>query len=214
MRACDAFVFLDDVQMPSGRSYVSRCQVRTRVGPMWLSAPVHHGQRDLINQVRFAEAGWQRKHLQTLRSHYGRAPFFAEVFALVEPLYADAGELLAPFNERLVRAVAGYLGLPCHFVRSSELDVPVEAQGDDRLLAICRALGAATYVSGKGGQNYQDPDKFADAGIALHVRVYQPVAYPQGQGAAFLPGLSILDALCHLGRDAARLLDYEPLDPA
>ncbi len=217
MRACDVFVFLDDVQMPRGRSYVSRCQVLGQSGPMWLSVPVHHGQNDLIRDVRFAETGWSRKHLMSLRSLYGRAPCYAEVLAFLEPIYlalgpasAEAGAaqeagLLSPFNMRLIRAVVGYLGLPCGFVRSSELAVSSEAHGDDRLVEICRALSATTYVSGKGGQNYQDPEKFVRAGMALEVRVHKPIPYPQGPGD-FLPGLSILDALFRLGRDTARLL--------
>lgn len=207
MRACDVFVFLDDVQMPSGRSYVSRCRVRTAQGPLWLTVPTHHAPEEPIRDVRFADPRWPRKHLGTLQTHYGRATHAREVLDLLAPLYADPGEHLGAFNMRLVRAVAGYLGLPCRFDVSSSLSLPEQAQGDDRLLGIAAALRATTYVSGQGGQNYQDPEKFARRGIALEVRAYQPVPYPQIHGA-FEPGLSVLDALCHLGRETLALLAY------
>lgn len=106
---------------------------------------------------------------------------------------------------RLIRVIADYLGLTCSFRRSSVLGPA--GTGDDRLLALVRLAGADTYVSEKGGQKYQDPEKVAREGVLLEVREYRPIAYAQG-GGPFLPGLSILDALFHRGREAVQLLDY------
>jgi hypothetical protein len=205
MRACDVFVFLDDVAMPSRGNYVTRVLIDGPGEPKWLSVPVHYEPGDRIIDVHLADAKWSRKHLGTLRTVYGRSRYFKEVFALLEPLYAEPGTSLAECNMRMVRAIAGYLQLSCRFEKSSDLQP--EGQSDDRLISLARLVGADTYVSGKGGQNYEDPAKFSAAGIRLETNIYTPIPYDQG-GESFVPGLSVLDALFHLGRDAIQVMKY------
>jgi hypothetical protein len=129
---------------------------------------------------------------------------------MLDQAYARPGEKLADFNVRLVRLIAGYLGVKCRFELSSALEP--EGCSDDRLISIVRKVRGDVYISGKGGQNYQDPAKFAEAGIELRVHTYCPVPYRQAQGE-FVAGLSILDALFNLGPEAASLLVYEGAQP-
>jgi hypothetical protein len=204
MRECDIFIFLDDAQMTS-QSYVYRCAVRRDQDMQWLSIPTNSQPRAPIHEVRFHGEQWARKHIGTLRAIYGRCPFFKEVFAILEPLYQNPGTTLGKFNMHVNQSIAAYLGLSCRFEVSSSLQP--EGLGDDRLISLARRVGADTYISGKGGQNYQSPAKFAAAGIVLEAHEYRPMPYIQHHGA-FVPGLSILDALFHLGREAIHLLDY------
>ncbi|MFO0573920.1 MAG: WbqC family protein [Polyangia bacterium] len=214
LRAADVLVLLDDAQMPRGRSYVSRAQVLGPDGPMWLTVPTHHAADERILDVRIADAGFGRRHLATLRARYGRAPHFAEIFGLLEPIYAAVaaeppGERrLVTLNLRLLTALAAYLELDRPLVRASALGVPRQQgeRGDDRLIALVRAVGGRVYLSGPGGERYQDPAKFAAADLTLELRRYQPVPYDQGR--PFVPGLSLLDPLFRLGRGAASLLRY------
>ncbi len=209
IRSCDVFVFLDDAEISTGQSYVYRSQVRGPKGAEWLSVPTHRSLHQSIRDVTFADVKWARKHLHKLEALYRKAPHFGDVFALLEPIFLSPGELLADFNIRLIRSLAVFLGLERRFERSGNLKV--EGTRDDRHIALAAAVGADTYLSGKGGQGYQDPSRFAEAGIRLEVREYRPVAYPQIHGE-FLPGLSIVDALFNCGRGAADLL--APPDPA
>ena len=137
LKAADVLVLLDDAQMPRGRSYVSRAQVLGPDGPMWLTVPTHHAAHERILDVRLADAGFGRRHLATLRARYGRSPFFAELFPLLEPLYDSAGPWLAEFNERLLHALLGYLGLQRPVVRASTLGCA--GRGDERLVALVQA---------------------------------------------------------------------------
>jgi hypothetical protein len=68
-------------------------------------------------------------------------------------------------------------------------------------------LGAVTYISGKGGDNYQDHFKFKMAGINLEVKTYKPIPYDQ-KTDLFMPGLSIMDALFNLGKSTINLMNY------
>jgi hypothetical protein len=209
--ASDVFVFLDDVQMPQGRSYVYRAAIPSGDGKSgWLSAPTSAPSGSAINEVRFADAAWAAKHLDRLRSIYRSAPQYRAVMDVLEPVYRSPRDLLAEFNIELIRAIAAYLDLSPRWERSSELRP--EGVADDRLISITRLVDGDTYVSGSGGQNYQSADKFRAAGLALEVHEYRPVPYRQFDDD-FTPGLTVLDALFHVGRDTRRLLEYPVVAP-
>jgi hypothetical protein len=124
---------------------------------------------------------------------------------LIRPLYEDPGESLAEFNGRAIQVIARYLGWEGTFALAT--DSPADLAADQRLAQLVRAVGGAVYVSGAGGQKYQSGDVFSAVGVELEVRTYVPVPYERS-GWPFVPGLSILDALFHLGRDARSVLTY------
>jgi len=206
MASADVFVFLDDAQLPQGRSYVYRTKIHSPGGGTWLSAPIRREERQLIKDVQFAEPDWRRRHLATLHHTYRKAPFFEPVIRLAEAIYGFDTDNLARFNMNAVSEVARYLGLSCRFELSSAF--ALTSTSDDRLIDLVKAVGGDAYISGAGGQNYQNPEKFEAAGIALCVREYKPRPYAQFQGD-FLSGLSVLDALFNLGPDAVQQLTYE-----
>ena len=85
-------------------------------------------------------------------------------------------------------------------VPASELAV-TETDPTRRLVALCRAVGGTTYLSGPDGARYLDTARFAEAGIALLQQRYDHPVYPQLHGG-FVPLLSGLDLLLAQG-DAA-----------
>src|SRR4051812_14463832 len=99
VRLADVFVHYDDVQLPRGRSFMTRVQVKPRSGVRWLTAPIDHSRSGkLINEVMFAGEGWRAKHLETLRHAYTRAPHFGTMFEIAETIYGAANERLSEFN--------------------------------------------------------------------------------------------------------------------
>jgi hypothetical protein len=196
----DVFVLLDDVQF-SKNSYSNRVRVLQDGTPRWLTLPVTAHLGDRIDQVRPADPQWPTRHRDRLFQYYRRAPAFAEMWPRLEAMYADlsTGDLAA-INRTLVETVAGWLGLACRFVASSAFDT-AGAAGDDRLIRLVRAIDpTATYLSGRGGANYQDETKFSAAGIGFACTDFIHPVYPQ-QCAPFVPGLSVVDALFHAGCD-------------
>jgi WbqC-like protein len=196
MFASDAFVFLDDAQLPQGRSYVSRVKIASgHDAGQWLTVPVQKGAKP-IREVEFADEPWAEKHRRTLQNVYGKAEHFAAAMELVDPLYEPPGTSLAEFNMRLIASVAEYLGWEGEFHRAS--DHPADLAADERI---------AQLVSGAGGENYQSEAVYVDRGVELEVRVYEPVRYERS-GWDWVGGLSVLDALFHLGRGARDALEY------
>ena len=211
----DKFVFLDTVVYSHG-SFVNRNSIKTPNGPAWLTIPVLKSGRSgqLISDVEPNNIyEWKVRHLATLRSNYGRAPFFKDIFALLEPCYRvvnDKGKYLADFNIRVICAIATYLGISAQFIRSSELNV--SGHKTDLLIDICRTIGASTYLAGTGGKCYQEDAKFEEAGLTPMYSPFSQSRYPQLFGE-FVGNLSIVDVLMNCGYlGTRRLLGIEPCE--
>jgi hypothetical protein len=197
----DVFVFLDDVQFSKG-SYTNRVKISAEGQPRWLTVPVSFAFGDPINGVRFGDESWTAAHLSRLHSAYRGAPAFDAVWPAIAAIYEKlSGDNLASVNIDMITKLAESLGLATRFLRSSDIEVS-DARADDRLVAIVAALApGGTYLSGKGGAGYQDPEKYAQAGIELRYAEYAALPYPQQGSAEFVPGLSVLDAVFNLGWD-------------
>jgi hypothetical protein len=208
----DKFVFLDIVAYSCG-SFVNRNSIKTPNGPAWLTIPVLKSGRfgQLIGEVESSNIQpWAGRHLATLRSNYGRAPYFKETLALLEPHYCaatDKRKSLPDFNIEVICSIANHLGINTQFIRASDLNV--SGHKTELLLDICRVVGATAYLAGTGGKCYQEDEKFEHAGITPLFSPFSQQSYPQLFGE-FVGNLSIVDVLMNCGYlGTRRLLSIE-----
>jgi hypothetical protein len=205
MARADTFVFLDDAQFSKG-SYTNRVQIAGHGAPRWLTIPVHHAFGAAINAIAPARENWASAHLDSLMTAYRDAACFRGVWPDVQALYRDlpSGSLAAG-NTVLITRLAKSLGIVTRTLAASDFDIG-SATGDDRLIAICHEFGSnVSYLSGRGGANYQDEAKFAVANIPLQYANFAERGYQQG-GDSFVAGLSVLDAVFHIGWEGAAAL--------
>lgn len=206
--SCDVFIFLDDVQLPRGKSFVSRVEIKTANGPAWLTAPVK-GKGELlpIKDVALAnEREWKSKHLKTFKACYAKAPYFKEVFLLLSRAYEMEDNSLANFNINLIKALAGYLAAPARLVRASEL--AVDSAGPlDHLIRMVKVSGGTNYLTGKGSgtQRHLDQDAFRREGIEVVYQSFVCPVYPQ-LWKDFIPNLSVVDLLFNCGPEAREII--------
>lgn len=199
----DIYVLLDNVQFAKN-SEQNRNRIKTAQGARWLTVPVSRSHDTPIREVRIAGRHWQRKHCESIAESYVRAPHYEavapELFALVE----EASESLLELNLAVDRLFFRWAGFAGRIVLASELDVP--GTGSERVLNLCRALGATRYLSGISGADYLEVPTFEAAGIEVLFQQYQHQSYPQlYPKLGFLPRLSALDLFMNLGPgEAAR----------
>ncbi len=207
IRQADAFVFYDDVQYDK-HGWRNRNRFKTSGGTKWLTIPVN-AKGNVSDAVELRDArvawtqDWVKKHLETIRQSYAKAPFFAEWFPRVRELFVDKPERLVDITIPSTIAIARWLGLEPRFVRSSELGIAGTKTG--RLVEIVRHLGGTRYLSGPSAKDYLEEDLFAKAGITLEYATY---AYPEYEQLhpPFDPAVSILDLLFMMGPRARELL--------
>ncbi len=201
IHAVDIFVFLEDVQY-TVRDWRNRNRIKTPDGgTCWLSVPVLGGRNQLISEVKIDYSrDWRRKHLETLRHRYCKAPYFDRYFPGIKEIYHRGCEFLSPFDMALTRLISAWLGIGTDFVSSSEL----KAQGseDDRLISLVLAVGGDHYLSGPAAKSYIRPEKFKAAGIGLEY--HDPSGYPEYEQVAppFEHKISVLDLLFMTGPKA------------
>jgi hypothetical protein len=205
MSRCDTFVVLDDVQFSKG-SFQNRNRIKTANGVSWLTVPVLTRGRGtqctdevLINVV----TDWRRKHWNTICQNYGRTPYFSLFADAFSEIYSCEWTKLVDLNEALIRQIFDYLDIYPTIVKSSNLETV--GHGAERLISICKTLGVDTYLSGFGGQSYQDQQLFDAAGIKLEVYGFRHPVYPQLWGD-FIENLSVIDLLFNCGERSREII--------
>ena len=205
----DRFVFLDQVQYKE-REFQNRNKIRTKDGWMWLTVPVasrHGGRQKICDVLIDNSAGWQRQHLESLRSWYGRAPFLNEHLPFFEDAYKRQWEQLTDLSTHIIKYLLEKFSISTPLAFEAELDI--RSAKTDRIIEICQKMKADTYLSGAGGRDYLEEEKFGRAGIKLVYQEYRHPAYRQqfmsGEGD-FLPFMSAIDLLFNEGPGARDIL--------
>ena len=205
----DVFIILDDVQYQKGGRGTLENRVKL-AGPrqeMLVSVPIKRdfsGTRE-IRQLEIDDSQpWREKLRQTLRHSYGKTPYFQLVSALLEPALALATPYLCEMNLALIRALMEALELqPSRLRLSSQL--PSQGASNERLISLIQAVGGDAYLCGASSlATYIRPDLFEAAGIRLQAQDFRHPVYPRK--GEFFAGVSIVDALFHIGPEATREL--------
>jgi hypothetical protein len=208
---CDVYIIYDSVGFSKGHWHNRNQIKRDRLDP-WLTIPVKSAgkYRQSIEDVVVAKP-WAERHWTILREAYAKTEFFDVESPTIRQLFESlaAEPLLTRINEVMLRWLARRLGLTTKIVR--DRDFSFSGDRNDRLVDLCNAVGATTYLSGPSARDYLDVTPFARAGIAVEWMTYGPYpTYPQPHGA-FAHDVSILDALFCLGPDAANFI--KPMVP-
>jgi len=202
--AADLLVFLDTVQYEK-HGWQNRNRIKTAQGPRWLTVPVHARLGTAIRDVTIDTAQpWRARHLRAVEEAYAAAPYLGRHREALGALYAPAWERLAPLAVASARLLADACGIRTPTRLASELGAAA-TDPTDRLVELCRAVGADTYLAGRDGAAYLDLERFRAAGIAVLAQAYAHPVYAQAHGE-FVPFLSALDLLLTHGDDALSIL--------
>jgi hypothetical protein len=208
IKAClsDVLIILDEVQFPQGTTWISRNRFKNDQGALWLTIPVWKKGLGLqnLNQVRICYEGrWPRKHLESLKSAYGNAPYLPDHLGFLEEIFSERYEKLIDLNLAIIDYLMNCLKMETKLVLLSELDL--KARGPHLLPEICKAMGASIFLAQSQAKQYLEADLFRQNGIELRSFRYVPPIYPQLWGD-FLPNLSTFDLVCNCGPKARDIL--------
>lgn len=208
----DIHVFLDDAEY-SNAILLGRNKIKTPQGALWLTVPVHHKNTAKIYEIKItANVNWRKKHWQTIKVNYARAPFFSQYQDIFASIYNKEWNNLADLNIYMNKMISELLGIRVRFIKSSELNAG--GKRSEKLVNICKELGADVYLSGKGavsvehnytGKPYLDIDMFKKNDIKVEI---QEFSYPQHKQlwGEFIPNLSIIDILFNHGDESKKFI--------
>ena len=204
MLKADVFCYLDNVQYKKNE-WQNRNRIKTAQGWQWLTVPVTYRFPQGIGEVAVDNAqNWAHKHLQALHTNYRRAPHFERYVSVFEEIFGSRWESIVELNLSAIKRLREMLGIGDKpDVRASTLDCSQEPT--DRLIDICRALGADTYLAGPGGAAYMDVARFEQRGVRVLTQSFEHPVYPQlFQG--FQSHLSVVDLIFNCGPLSAEVI--------
>jgi len=201
--AVDRFIVYDEIKYTK-KGWINRNRILLNGRDALFSLPLKHASDALDICDRELAADFDPVDLlNKISGAYRRAPYFVEAFPLVEEVVRWRDPNLFRFLHHSIIATCRHLGIATRITVSSEIPVDPSLNRQDRVLAICGAVGASEYINPIGGVELYSKDEFRRRGIALEFLRSMPLEYPQF-GGVFVPSLSIIDALMFNSLDAIR----------
>ncbi len=204
MRRADVFCYLNDVQYKKNE-WQNRNRIKTAQNWQWITVPVRYRFPEKINEVQINNTThWSKKHFQALITNYSRAPYFKAYISIFEDIFSKEWELISELNVYLIERLRSVLDIQeKRTVISSDLNLRNDPT--DRLIDICKALGADTYLAGQGGADYMDLERFKKNGLKLIIQEFNHPIYPQ-LFKDFQPHLSVVDLLFNCGLESMNII--------
>jgi hypothetical protein len=200
----DVFVIQDDIKFVN--KVTNRNKIISSSGHTWINVPIKKGHQSLpIMDVKINnEIPWKKINFKKVCAGYNKAKFFHLYKDFFENLYKKEWNNIFDLNFETIKQVLIWLNIKTKIVIESELDV--SGQSTERLVKVCKKLGADTYISGIGGKKYLDEKLFEKNKIILKYQNYNPIKYTQHMSKSFIPNLSIIDLLANAGSESGKLL--------
>ena len=192
--AADLFIVYDNIKYTK-KGWINRNRMLQNGKEEVFSLPLKSGSDYLEVRERELAADFNRdKLLNRIMSAYRRAPYFAQTFPLVEQIVRFKDDNLFRFLHHSIIKTCEHLGITTEIRVSSGIDIDHELKNQDKILALCEAVSANTYVNAIGGMELYLKDDFRKNGIDLKFIKSLPLEYPQLDNE-FVPWLSIIDVM-------------------
>lgn len=190
--AVDMFVIYDDVNFIK-KGYINRNNILVNKKPYCFTLELlGASQNKLINEI---EIGINRgKILKTIEMAYKKAPFFKNVFPIIEEILNQEEKNLAKFIGYSLIKISKFLGIDKKFIYSSGIEKNYTLKGQDKIIDICKRLNTKIYINPIGGQELYSKEIFKANNIDLFFLKPIIVEYKQFDNE-FIPYLSIIDVM-------------------
>jgi hypothetical protein len=150
------------------------------------------GSYKLINEIEILDDFV--KFVKMVQNNYAKAPYFKDVIELIRNIVTFDKSSLSLFIINSIETILKYLNVETKLIVSSSLDKNSTLKGQDKVLDICKLLGASYYYNAIGGYELYNKETFMKEGIKLYFLKSKLVPYKQFKND-FIPGLSIIDVM-------------------
>jgi hypothetical protein len=183
MKAVDVFIYYDDVTYIK-QGWINRNNIIVNGEPFRFTLELQGASS--FKKINEIEIGKNREKLyKTFFQAYSKAPYFKDVCVLLQDMFYSKEENLFRYILETHQRIFNHLGIEINYLVSSEIDKDVSLKAQDKVLDICKRLGATKYINAIGGQHLYSREDFANKGVDLFF--IQP--------SADLPKTSIIDVL-------------------
>lgn len=190
----DLFILYDNIKHTK-KGWINRNRFLLNGKDAVFSLPLKGAADHLdIRQRELADDFNRDKLLNQFRGAYEQAPYFSQTFPVIEQIVREEESNLFRFLHQSIVRVCSKLGILTKIRISSDVAIDHKLKGQDRVLALCKAVDTDVYLNAIGGMDLYSKQDFQARGIELKFIRPRPFMYAQ-LGNEFVPWLSIVDAL-------------------
>ena len=199
----DVFVVYDNIKYTK-KGWINRNRFLSNGADAMFSLPLKKDSDSLDVVERELAADFNPgKLFNQLLGAYARAPYLKTVAPLLERILRFDDRNLFRYLHPSIVCLCRHLGLETKIIVSSQVPIDHGLKAQEKVLAMCQALGAQSYINPIGGVELYSKEAFKNLGVDLHFIKSRPFHYTQF-GAEFVPWLSILDVLMFNSLDDVR----------
>lgn len=213
MNAVDEFVVYDNIEYTK-KGWINRNRILVNNQDAYITLNLKKDSDYLHVADRFLADAWlveRKKMLNRITESYRKAPYYKEVYPLIESCILFEETNLFKFIFNSLQQIKNYLEIPAKFVVASTISINHELKSQDKVIAICKARNADTYINPIGGIELYSKDDFKKEGINLQFLKPSEFVYKQ-LSDNFIPWLSIIDVMMFNSKDDVKkklLLSYD-----
>src|SRR5579862_1170942 len=192
--SADIFVVYDNIKYTK-KGWINRNRILQHDHPVPLSLPLKKASDFLDVRDRELSSDYSGMSLlNQVTGAYRKAPFYGQTLPLIERIVDYPDRNLFQFLDHSIRLTCDHLGIATAVRPSSEIAIDHGLTGEAKVLALCAAVEATTYINAIGGVDLYSREEFKRRGIELKFIKSIPFTYPQF-GSEHVPWLSIVDVL-------------------
>jgi len=203
INAVDKFIVYDNIQFTK-KGWINRNRILANGKDSYVTLPIKKDSDYLDVVNRELADTWPKdrvKMLNRISGAYRKAPQFGSVFPLIEEVLLHEETNLFSFILNSLRKVTEFLGIETPLIVSSSLPVDHSLKAEDKVLALCHAVGASEYINPIGGVDLYSKERFQEKGIELQFLKSKFPSYSQFS-VEFVPWLSIMDVMMFVSRES------------
>lgn len=202
IHAVDEFVVYDNIQF-SKKGWFHRNRMLQNGRDEYFSLTLKKDSDFLDVCDRQLSDNWpadREKILRKITENYRKAPYFKEVYPLIEKIFYFSDSRLFNFIFFSLKTVCDFLEITTPLTVSSTLEIDHALKSQDKVIALVKKTGGDGYLNPIGGFELYDPADFRAEGLTLQFHRARPFSYPQ-LGNEFVPWLSVLDLMMFNSRE-------------
>jgi hypothetical protein len=188
------FVIYDNIKYTK-KGWINRNRMLQNGSDKIFSIPVakSSNQFDIIDKEISADFNKQ-KLLSQLKGCYSKAPYFKDIWPTIEGIILFQNSNLFQYIENSILSLCKHLEIDSEIIASSSIPANHNLSSQDRVLSICKAMNATTYINPVGGMELYSAQEFALHQISLKFIMAEEIEYAQFNNT-HVSSLSIIDML-------------------
>ena len=195
LNVVDEYIVFDDVNYIK-RGWINRNNILLNGQRKLINLHIKDAsQNRLIKDTQIAQTEKDNRNLlATITQCYRYAPYYEDVYALIERILNDKSTCVSDYLVNQLKEICTYLHIRTRIILSSSIETDNALKGEEKIIDICKKRKADKYINAIGGKSLYHQEKFRERGIELKFLRTREIQYKQF-GEAYIPNLSIIDVM-------------------